>query len=87
MRLYCFKAKQRAITLLEIMITIALIAGFYALLLPSLSLTSSQVSDSLSLLSQDIRGAFDTAVLDGKVHRLVFDIKKKLKIEKELLGR
>jgi hypothetical protein len=58
------------------MITIALIAGFYALLLPSLNLTSSQVSDSLSLLSQDIRGAFDTAVLDGKVHRLVFDIKK-----------
>jgi prepilin-type N-terminal cleavage/methylation domain-containing protein len=66
---------ERGFTLLEVMIVITIMAGVYAIAFPNFNLQqNSQVSDSLGRLSEDVRAAFDTAVLSGKPHRMVFTL-------------
>ncbi len=71
---FCFRKKQNAFSLLEVIMVIALIAVTYALVLPDLTmLESTAVSNKLHRLASDIRSAYDLAVLANKPHRLVFD--------------
>lgn len=67
--------KTSGFTLIEVMIVIALMSLVYTLVLPRFSTNASLAFDSLSRLSNDVRSAFDTAVLTGKPHRLVFELK------------
>jgi general secretion pathway protein H len=65
--------KQSGFSLLEIIIVISLIAVVYSVALPNLGVqTATEASTKLSLVSVDIRGAFDMAVLNRKPYRLVF---------------
>jgi prepilin-type N-terminal cleavage/methylation domain-containing protein len=67
--------RTRGFTLLEVIIVVAIIAGVYAIALPNFSVQKeSQISDRLGRLNEDVRAAFDLAVLTGKPHRLVFNI-------------
>ena len=67
--------KSSGFTLIEVLIVVALMSLVYSMILPQFSTNASQAFDSLSRLSNDVRSAFDTAVLTGKNHRLVFDMK------------
>lgn len=62
-------------TLIEVLIVVALMSLVYSMVLPQFSTNASLAFDSLSRLSNDVRSAFDTAILTGKNHRLVFDMK------------
>lgn len=62
-------------TLIEVMIVIALMALVYSLVIPRFTTDASAAFNSLSRLSNDVRSAFDTAVLTGKTHRLVFNLR------------
>ncbi len=62
-------------TLIEVLIVISLMSLVYSMVLPRFATDASQAFDSLTRLSNDVRSAFDSAVLSGKNHRLVFNMK------------
>jgi prepilin-type N-terminal cleavage/methylation domain-containing protein len=67
-------ADERAFTLIEVLIVVALIVSVYAVALPRINLKSgAEVSSKTGQLATDIRSAFDMAVLSGFTHRLVFE--------------
>ncbi len=65
--------KQAGFSFLEILLVIVLMATVYAVAAPNLTiLESSSIASKIAHFASDIRGAFDTAVLTQKPHRLVF---------------
>jgi general secretion pathway protein H len=63
-------------SLLELLIVLGLIGALAAALLPSIGLTSgSQMSMALRDFSAQVRAVFDSAILTGRVHRIVLDMK------------
>lgn len=68
-----FFASQRAFSLIEIIIVVALIAFVYTVALPQLNQrTGAEVANKLNQLAADVRSAYDVSVLSGKPYRLVF---------------
>ena len=67
--------KAQGFTLVELLIVMGVIALVYSVALPRMSAKGSLAFDSLTKLSNDVRSAFDTTVLTGKTHRLVFEVK------------
>ena len=66
---------SRAFTLIELMITIALIAFIYTVALPNFTgLNQGRVADKLGRLNADIRSAFDQSILKHQPLRLVFHL-------------
>lgn len=64
---------QAGLTLLEIILVIAVIAGVYAIALPQFDFViDNEVSTRISRLEEDVRDAYDKAVLSGKPYRIVF---------------
>lgn len=67
-----FRLGAGGMTLLEVMIVMAIIAGLAGFLLPNLNFTAgSQISIALRDLTATIRGSYDSAILSGRLHRLV----------------
>jgi len=67
--------KAAGFTLIEIIIVISLVATVYFVALPQFNLvTGTDVAVKLGQLAADIRSGYDTAVLSGKTHRLVFTL-------------
>ncbi len=66
---------MRAFTLLELLIVLGLIGFVYAVAMPSLTARSgTQVANALGRLGQDVRSAFDLAILTNMPHRMVFNL-------------
>ena len=61
--------------MIEIIIVVALIAFIYSVAIPQFNLrTGVEATTKINQIASDIRNAFDSAVLTGKVHRLVFQL-------------
>lgn len=68
---------QRGFTLLELLIVLGIIGAVASAILPNLAMSSgSQMSLTLRELTLTMRNTYDSAVLTGRVHRLVIEIKK-----------
>lgn len=72
-------AKQQkaaaGMTLIELIIVVALLAGVMVYALPNIMLNKeAEIQTKLSRLREDIQSAFDMAVLSGKNYRLVFSL-------------
>ncbi|MCX6118991.1 MAG: type II secretion system protein [Proteobacteria bacterium] len=66
---------QSGMTMIEIMLVVALIALIYSIAIPQFSLKSgTEVATKTQRLADDIRSAFDMAVLSNKTHRIVFEL-------------
>jgi prepilin-type N-terminal cleavage/methylation domain-containing protein len=60
-------------TLLEVLLTLGIVAAISAAILPNLGLTqTSQMNMALRDVSNTIRSTYDAAVFSGRIHRLVF---------------
>ena len=71
------ETNRQGFTLLETILIVGLLAGVYAYAVPQFGLFSGlERSSTLNRIAVDIRSAYDTAVLTGKVHRLVFNLSK-----------
>jgi general secretion pathway protein H len=67
--------RQSGMTLIEIVVVVGLIALVYAVAAPDLLLNDqAERQAKISRISEDVRSAYDTAVLSGRAHRLVFDL-------------
>ena len=67
--------RSSGFTLIELVLVIALMVFVYAVAIPQFSLqTGSEVATKLGQLTVDIRSAYDTAVLSGRPHRMVFEL-------------
>jgi type II secretory pathway pseudopilin PulG len=63
-------------TLIEIVVVVSLIAMVYAVAAPDLLLNDqAERKTRINRISEDIRSAYDLAVLTGKPHRMVFELK------------
>lgn len=63
-------------TLIEIIVVVSIIAVVYFVAIPQFNLvTGTEVAEKLGRLSSDIRSAYDMAVLHGRPHRLVFELR------------
>ncbi len=68
-------SSSRGFTLVEVCITVAIIALVAAVAVPAISNVSrAELRQSASQLSGTIRGAYDSAALSGQTHRLVIDL-------------
>lgn len=64
-------------TLFEVVVVIALVGFVYSVAIPQFSLQSgSEAATKIARLAEDVRAAFDMAVLTGKPYRLVFELSK-----------
>lgn len=62
-------------TLIEIILVIGLIAFVYVVAIPQFNLRSGlEASSKLTRLQQDIRAAYDMAILSQRTYRLAFDL-------------
>lgn len=67
---------QLGFTLLELLLVLGIISVMAAVILPNLSITSgSQMSAALRDFTGALRSSYDSAVLTGKVHRMVLQPK------------
>lgn len=66
---------NQGLTLFEVVVVIALVAFVYAVAIPQFSLRSgAEAASKTARLAEDVRSAFDMAVLTGKPYRLVFEL-------------
>jgi prepilin-type N-terminal cleavage/methylation domain-containing protein len=64
-------------SLIELLIVLAIIGAIAAAVLPNIGLTiGSQVSLSMRDFSTQVRTVFDSAILTGRIHRMVIDLKE-----------
>ncbi len=69
------KKMQSGVTMIELMVIVGLIAFIYSIAIPQFSLRSGvEVATKSQRLADDIRSAFDMAVLNNKTHRIVFEL-------------
>lgn len=71
-----FKNSRSGLTLLEIIIVIALMAGMMIYAMPGITDSKDYIT-RINLIASDIKNAYDTSVLTGKPYRLVFDFSSK----------
>lgn len=67
------KARESGVTLIEIIIVVALMAGIMIYALPNINTSTRDYITKINLFTSSLKNAFDTAVLTGKPHRLVID--------------
>lgn len=67
---------DQALTLLEVILVIALLAGVMVYAIPNI-LVEDDHSATFNALRAEIKSAYDSAVLSGFTHRIVFDLEKK----------
>lgn len=66
---------QSGVTMIEILVVIGLIAFIYSIAVPQFSMRSgTEVATKTQRLADDIRSAFDMAVLNNKTYRIVFQL-------------
>jgi general secretion pathway protein H len=67
---------QTGMSLIEIIIVVSLVALVYAMAAPDLLMgKEAEVKQRVNRLAEDIRSAYDIAVLTGKYQRIVFDMR------------
>ena len=71
-----FLCHTKGLTLFEVILVVALLAGTMIYALPTLT-SGNDHSATLSSIQTEVKSTFDSAVLTGLPHRLVFDLKKK----------
>ena len=65
--------REAGVTMIEIAVVIALIAFLYSIAIPQFSLRSgTEAATKVQRVADDIRGAFDLAVLNNRTYRLSF---------------
>jgi type II secretory pathway pseudopilin PulG len=68
-------AANSGLTLFEVVVVIALVAFVYSVAIPQFSLKSgAEAATKVGRLAEDVRSAFDLAVLTGRPYRLVFEL-------------
>lgn len=66
---------ESGVTMLELMVVIGLIAFIYSIAVPQFSMRSgTEVATKTQRLADDIRSAFDMAVLNNRTYRIVFEL-------------
>jgi prepilin-type N-terminal cleavage/methylation domain-containing protein len=71
------RANAGGFSLIEVLVVLSIIAAISSAILPNLGLTvGSQMSMALRDFTTNIRATYDSAVLSGRVHRLVLDMAK-----------
>lgn len=71
----CTDRPDAGMTMVEIAVVIALIAFLYTIAIPQFSLrTGTEAANKVQRLADDIRAAFDLAVLNNKTYRLSFTL-------------
>lgn len=69
--------REKGFSLLELLIVLGMIGAIAGAILPNLSLTSgSQISLALREFSLTLRNTYDSAILEGRIHRVVIQVKK-----------
>ena len=69
-------SSKKGFTLVEVIIVLALVGAIFGALAPNFAIIpSTQASITLGRLASDVRNAFDVAVLSGKTHRIVFQVR------------
>lgn len=69
------RGAQAGVTMIELMVVIGLIAFIYSIAIPQFSLrTGTEAATKVQRLADDIRSAFDMAVLNNKTYRIVFHL-------------
>lgn len=70
------KSSHSGFTLLETILVLALFGAIAALILPNIGLTiDSRMAMALRELTGTLRSTYDHAVLTGRIHRLVFNLR------------
>jgi prepilin-type N-terminal cleavage/methylation domain-containing protein len=65
--------KKAGFTLIEIIMVVSVIGIAYFYAIPQFNIiTGTETAEKLGKLSEDVRSAYDMAVLHGKPHRMVF---------------
>ena len=68
-------ASQAGITLIEILVVVAVVAGLYSVVAPSFSFQrNAAITTYTDQIAQDVRAAFDLALLRALPYRLVFHL-------------
>lgn len=71
---YRFLGDERGLTLFEVVIVVSLVAFIYSVAIPQFSARSgAEAATKVGRLAEDVRSAFDLAVLTGRPYRLVFE--------------
>jgi prepilin-type N-terminal cleavage/methylation domain-containing protein len=70
-----FKKIDGAFTMIELMIVVALIAFLYSIAVPQFSMrTGLEAANKVQRLADDVRSAYDLAVLNQKIYRMAFTL-------------
>ena len=75
-RISALLRQSQALTLFEVILVVALLAGTMIYALPTM-LSGTDHSATIRSFQAEVKSAFDSAVLTGLPHRLVFDLKQK----------
>lgn len=67
--------QNQGLSLFEVIVVIALVAFVYSIAIPQFSLRSgAEAASKTARLAEDVRSAFDLAVLTGRPYRIVFEM-------------
>jgi type II secretory pathway pseudopilin PulG len=70
-----FQSKESGVTMIELMVIVGLIAFIYSVAVPQFNMRSgTETATRTQRLADDIRSAFDMAVLTNRPHRIVFEM-------------
>lgn len=70
------KKRQAGFTLLEIILVLAIMGAIAGVILPNIGLTlTSRMSMTLREVAGTLRSTYDSAVLSGRLHRVVFSLR------------
>ena len=72
-----FLKKNQAMTLLEVIIVIALIAATMVYVMPNLAINNNTTS-TINMIKSEIKSVFDSTVLSGVPHRMGFYVRQRL---------
>ncbi len=69
------KKTEQGMSLVEVLIVLALVGSLYFMVKPDLRTLKSKTKSVLNQLKSDIKASANIAILSGKTHRIVFDLK------------
>ena len=70
-----FKKQEKAMSLVEILIVLMIMAFLFQLVSGQLRSSNSKIKVTLKRLKKDLETSSNAAIVSGKVHRIVFDLK------------